>query len=71
MGLLKINKILNEPRYYNVMTNEYKLDDRWFHEKMGEIDTLQPRSLEEIKRRTRLIRAGIKGLIRLFRRNKV
>jgi glycosyltransferase involved in cell wall biosynthesis len=71
IGLLKINKILNEPRYYNVMANEYKLDDRWFHQKTGQIDTLQPRSLEEIKRRTRLIRRGLKWFIRLFHRNKV
>lgn len=70
MGLLKINKILNESRYNDVMANEYKLDDRWFHKKTGQFDVLQPRSLEEMKRRTRLIRGGIKWAARLFQRNK-
>jgi hypothetical protein len=71
IGLLKMSKLLNEPRYHNLMINSYGIDDRWFHNKMGEIDTLQPRALEEIKGRTRLIRTMIKRFIRLFRRNKV
>ncbi|HVW65205.1 MAG TPA: glycosyltransferase [Nitrosospira sp.] len=71
MGLLKMNEILNDPRYSNIMTEEYKLDDHWFHQKMSQIDTLEPRSLEEIKRRTRLIRRGVKRIAHLFHKNKV
>ncbi|MBN9124480.1 MAG: glycosyl transferase [Nitrosospira sp. 56-18] len=71
MGLLKINKILNEPGYSNIIANEYKLDDHWFHQKMSQIDTLQPQSLEKIKKRTRLIRRGIKRFAHLFHKDKV
>jgi glycosyltransferase involved in cell wall biosynthesis len=41
IGLLKLNRLLNSPVHYELLTSAYGIDDRWFHEKMGNVDVLR------------------------------
>lgn len=43
IGLLKLNNLLNDSNYREILAKSYKIDDRWFHNKMGTIDTLRPK----------------------------
>lgn len=51
VGLSKLYKLLSDPILNNIMRVEYKMDDRWFHLKMGEIDILRPTIVEKIERK--------------------
>lgn len=62
VGLLNMYKILNEPKYHNLMANDYGMDDRWFQQQMSEVDVLRPKFIEEVKTKTR----GMKSRINLF-----
>ena len=43
IGMLKLNKLLNDTIYSDILTKNYGIDDRWFQNKIGEIDTLRPK----------------------------
>lgn len=47
--LLKMHGILGNTKYRSLLINSYGMDDRWFQQKMSEIDVLRPRIMEEIK----------------------
>jgi len=48
IGILQMNKILNDPAKMEILKNEYKIDDRWFQQKMGEIGILK-HSVDEVE----------------------
>lgn len=56
VGLSKLYKLLSDPILNNIMSVEYKMDDRWFHLKMGEIDILRPTIIEKIERKSSIIK---------------
>lgn len=36
MGLIKLKELLDKDEHARILRDEYKIDDRWFHQKMGE-----------------------------------
>lgn len=48
MGIILMGRLLNSDVHRELMANDYGIDDRWFHQQMGEVDVLRPRLIEEI-----------------------
>jgi hypothetical protein len=42
IGLLKLNQLLGSPAHQELLLNIYRIDDAWFHDKMGKVDVLRP-----------------------------
>ena len=60
VGLSKLYKIFNNPSSNEILSNDYNLDDRWFHLKMGEIDVLKPTVIERIEKKSLKIKNILK-----------
>lgn len=43
IGILKFNRLLSSKRHCEVLENDYKIDARWFHDRMAEINVLRPK----------------------------
>lgn len=67
VALSKLYRLLSDPILNDIMSVEYKMDDRWFHLKMGEIDILRPTVLEKIERKSSRIKDE---LSKFFKRTK-
>ena len=50
VGLLKMYKLLGDARYQHLMTSVYNMDDRWFHNQMGNVEILRPKIIEALKK---------------------
>jgi len=53
IGLFKMYNLLNSPVHHDLMVDIYGMDDRWFQEKMSEVDTLRPKAIEQAKKKIR------------------
>jgi glycosyltransferase involved in cell wall biosynthesis len=69
IGLLKFYKLLGDPKYQQLMTDSYGLDDIWFHKKMGEVTTLRPKVIEEVGEASRMLIRAMNRLAGLFRQS--
>ena len=51
-GLLELNALLNSDAHRKILSDEHGIDDRWFQNKMGEVDVLclRPACLDKCKR---------------------
>jgi glycosyltransferase involved in cell wall biosynthesis len=67
IGLLKMHALLSSARHNHLMTQTYKIDDRWFQQKMSEVDVLRPRIIAELREKAVGVRATINKITRLFR----
>jgi glycosyltransferase involved in cell wall biosynthesis len=67
IGLLKMHGILGNSKYTSLLANSYGIDDRWFQQKMSEIDVLRPRMLEEIKVKTHGVKRIISNLFKFIK----
>lgn len=57
IGLLKVNRLLNSPAHFEIMTKEFGLDDRWFQAVLGDVDVLRPKVVAAIShQKSRLLR---------------
>ncbi|WP_367849436.1 glycosyltransferase [Rhodoferax sp. WC2427] len=65
IAMLKIFSCLNNSTRRKIMSETYGMDDRWFQNKMGEIDILKPKIVEDIKEKTQGIRRILKRLLQL------
>jgi glycosyltransferase involved in cell wall biosynthesis len=43
IGLLKLHRLLNDCKYREILAKDYGVDDRFFHQKMAELDVLLPK----------------------------
>lgn len=66
IGILEMFKLLNSPKHANLLVNSYDIDDRWFQMQMAELDVLRPKIIEDIKEKTKTIRAGLHRIRNLF-----
>lgn len=49
IGLLKMRKLLSDPRFLEILAADYGIGDRWFHEQMARIDALCPPPADAVK----------------------
>ena len=43
IGILAMNRLLESDACQQVMARDYGIDDRWFHDELGELDVLRPK----------------------------
>jgi glycosyltransferase involved in cell wall biosynthesis len=48
VGILRLNALLNSPIHRKVMIEQYRIDDHWFHQLLGNVDVLRPKILAAI-----------------------
>lgn len=68
IGLLSMYKIFGNSKLHHLMINDYEMDDRWFQQKMAEVDVLRPKMTEETKVKILWIWSTVKKLIFMFYR---
>jgi hypothetical protein len=66
IGVLELFKLLNSPTHHDLLSHAYGIDDRWFQQKMGEIDVLRPKIIEDLKGRGKFLSAGARRLVHLL-----
>lgn len=68
IGLLKAYELLSSPAHQRLMSDTYKMDDRWFQHQMSQVDILRPKIIEELKERTLGIRYTASKIVNFFGR---
>lgn len=69
IGLLKLNNLLNNTNYQQMLLDHHMIDDRWFHTKMSEIDVLRPKFIAAIGNQKNRVVNFIKRLSSYFQRS--
>jgi len=62
-GLSNIYRFLNSSRHKPLLVSQYEIDDRWFQLKMGEINTLMPNLITNVKEKVQKAKTGLRGFI--------
>lgn len=51
IGLLRINQLLNNSEYHDLLVDEYGINDLWFQTQTGMIDVLRPRVIANLSQK--------------------
>jgi len=68
VGLLKLNALLSSSSHQKILRESYGIDDRWFQEKMGEIDVLRSKIVAAISEKKSQLRQRWESLFVGFSR---
>ena len=66
IGLLKMNQLLNSTVHRELLASSYDIDERWFHNKMGDVDVLISKLNANVSQGTHLIQSQWKKLFAHF-----
>ncbi len=70
IGILKLNHLLASNVHRKLLEEAYKIDGRWFQERMAEIDVLRPRAIALLGQQKQNLKSVIKHLTsRAWRRH--
>ena len=57
IGVISMNNLLSSQIHRTVLARDYGIDDRWFHDQMGDLDVLRPKIIAALAEKKSIIKS--------------